>query len=334
MEKFKLWCLQQGKMPTTAKKHVNAVSLMCKKVGGYTAVHMEKYIPLLLESGRSPAYINGIQDSLRVYHHFLKDGQDSSFDPEVFNLRYLKERSGIKATMSDTEIEAFLALQKPRNASAEHWDRWTLFFEILSLTGLRTGELAKMKVENVNFGISCFEVLDDKTHRNRYVPIPPNISAKINRYVHDLKGDYLFPSLRGGGDYVDNVDWHYNFHSRLKRLGIKRPGLSPYSLRHSFITKMLDEGVSIFHVQKIVGHSQLSTTEKYTHLTTKDIQNAIIKLPRIKKGIAPEEILKALRESVDRFELADNPNFEYTLNEEVRSLKLEVKIKTIKGRGQ
>lgn len=174
-----------------------------------------------------------------------------------------------------------------------------------------------LRTENLDFGRGVFVLEDTKTNDTRLVPIPPNLKDKLNHYLaeqHLGPKEYLFASTRGGNKdgntpVFDNVDWHYNFHARLRRLGIRRPHLTPYSLRHSFITRLLEEDVNLFKVQKIVGHRRLSTTAQYTHMTTKDLIRAINKDPLIMKYTDPnntldtiEEVISSLR-SDSRFHL-------------------------------
>lgn len=213
--------------------------------------------------------------------------------------------------MSDEEIEAFLGLPCPfqraihrtgkvffRPTDTKRWERMTLFWKICAYTGMRPGEVAHLEIESVDFGRGVFVLTDTKTVP-RLVPIPPNIKESIDWYCKSLLGKFLFPSARGGnhngtGPVVDSVDWHYDFHRRIDRLGIKRTNLTPYSLRHSLITRLLEEDVNLFKVQKIVGHRRIETTAQYTHLTTKDIQEAIRKHPLIRKATDPRSILRAL----------------------------------------
>jgi len=220
--------------------------------------------------------------------------------------------------MSDAEIEAFLSLPPPTNGERvkNNYAVWTLFFKILAYSGMRPGEVAHLAIDRVDFGRQVFVLEDTKTNTPRYVPIAPALLSDLTDHIKTLTGDKLFPSTRGGkfrqNGVVNDVDWGYNFHSRIKRLGIKRKNLRPYSLRPSFITRMLDEDVNIFKVQKIVGHRQISTTAHYTHLTTKDITRAINKDPLSRASLPYYERLKLFREGTRKLleDLAQSPEEE------------------------
>ena len=250
--------------------------------------------------------------------------------------------------MSDSEIEAFLNLPAPYSTvlnantgelqtiqtSKKQYEIWTLFFSIMAYTGMRPQEVALLTPDLVDFGRKIFIVPEEnsKTHTERYVPIPPNILDKVENHVKELQGEYLFPARNGGTSrsgkaVVNNVQWGYNFHARCKRLGIKRKGLVPYSLRHSLITRLLEEDVNIFKVQKIVGHKRLETTAGYTHMTTKDIQQAITKHPLIRKATDPRSIIEAFKEIVRSFEFEKNEKLQYQLNETTGKLSLHLILK-------
>src|SRR5205823_2245755 len=148
---------------------------------------------------------------------------------------------------------------------------FTLFFKIMSYSGMRAGEVANLTVESLDFGRGVF-ILDQTKNIPRLVPIAPALISDLTEYIKSLKGERLFllhdkPITKG--------QWNDRFHVRRRLLGIKRPHLSTHSLRHSFITRMLSEDVNLFKVQRIVGHKNIETTNLYTHLVTKDLTAAI-----------------------------------------------------------
>jgi len=194
------------------------------------------------------------------------------------------------------------------------------------------GEVAKLTVNDVDWGRNIFIIRETKTGFPRFVPIPPNIKKLLKKYLASLETEYLFPSQKGGyynGEekVVNHVDWGYNFHVRIKRLGIKRKNLTPYSLRHSLITRLLEEDVNLFKVQKLVGHKQISTTANYTHLTIKDLQETIKKHPLVRRLTSPQVILKSLKNIIQSFQLEKDNRFAFKLSETENTLTLKIKIK-------
>jgi integrase len=148
--------------------------------------------------------------------------------------------------MSDEEIEAFLKLPPPfitridprsnktllYRFDVKAWTVWTLFFKILAYSGMRSGEVAHLTIESVDFGRQVFILEDTKTNTPRFVPIAPALLEEISAYVKTLSGKYLFPSKKGSistrqkAPVIDDTDWGYQFHKRLTLLGIKRKNLT------------------------------------------------------------------------------------------------------------
>lgn len=274
---FSLFLLQeqQGKkrkrQQQTAKLHIQALQRLRRHVPSLDPVAVSHYLLSLYEQERKGTYLNKYINTLKIYGRFLKtDIYDS--------LSYFPEDDYEKATMSDSEIEAFLQLSPPTITRINHgktltytfsgkkWNARQLFWKCLAYSGARPGEIASLTVDSVDFGRQVFTVYG-KTGK-RIVPIAPLLIQELTEYLTTLTTDKLFPAM--------NEDtWLYDFHQRIKRLGIKRKNLTPYSLRHSFITRMLDEDINVFKVQDIVGHKQLETTRGYYHLTTKGIVKTI-----------------------------------------------------------
>lgn len=279
--------------------------------------------------GRRGSYINHFVSVFRLYTQFLEE-TGKPFDPEVYKLKKVKEEAVNKATLSDSEIEAFLALPAPFNYRS-HYELYTLFFSVLAYSGMRPTEVSHLRTDDIDFGRNIFILTDTKTNDSRFVPIAQNLLEPLKKRIGEIEeGAYLFPSARGGnnsgvGQVFDNVDWHYNFHTRLKRLGIKRRNLTCYSLRHSFITRLLAEDINIFKVQKIVGHRRIETTNAYTHLTVKDIQKAILKDPLYTRS-NPKGKLDYIKEAVKSL-IIDNPEkLRFTIDEAPNSFQLRVSI--------
>lgn len=316
---FQLWLSQKGRKPSTIRTISYSLKRVLRSGLNLNAKSVSSYLFLLKEKGLSGKYLNNCIVALRLYGQYKKI---NSFA----HISFLKEDPYLQATMSDEEITAFLSLPCPqcrvctvngvdimRPTDPKRWEKMKVFWSICAFTGMRTGEVAHLTVEDVDWGRNVFVLEDTKTHDPRFVPIPANIETMLHEYIDTtIKDGYLFPSARGGkydGGVLNNVDWHYDFKHRIKRLGIKRRHLVPYSLRPSFITRLLEEGVDLFSVKKIAGHRRLETTLHYSHLTTKDIQKAVTKHPIIRRSTDPNNIVGTLKEAVDSYALEKDERF-------------------------
>lgn len=286
---FKLHLLRKGNRPSTVK---SAVEIVARVFRNYSIETVDSYIMSLLNNGKKNNYVNVIVTFLRMYGHYIKN-------EKLQNLTHLKAEGFVKAIMDDAEIEAFLNLPPTSyhtRIRKQHYI-YTLLWKCCAYSGARTGEIANLTVDQIDFGRGIFMV-DGKTGA-RNVPIASILVPELKRHIATLKGQYVFPSLRAKHP-INKGSWGFDFHNRIRRLGIKRANLSPYSLRHSFITRMLDEDVNIFKVQKIVGHKQISTTAIYTHLTTKDITTALQRDRLSRRNLSPDETIKLGKEALEK----------------------------------
>jgi integrase len=328
---FYQYLIENDRKPITARKSCNCMRLVFAACDPTDYSSFYGYLISLKEKGYKGTYINTILFSTRQYLRFKGINVD-----EIINIKKFKEVEVDKGILSSEEILSIINIPKPQNTNQAAWDRWSFFFEILSMTGLRPGELAKMNADkgDVDFGRNVFIVRAEnvKTNTSRLVPIPPPLIEKLTAYIRKNKCGYLFPSLRGGnklgaGPCVDNVDWHYNFTTRLKRLGIKRPNVSLYSLRHSFITELLTEGANYLDTQRVVGHVPGSKiTSHYYKLNTKALQRAVAKHTLIRNQTDPHMILASLKETIEAYNLQENKKVTFRLEESSNGLLFQVTI--------
>lgn len=266
--------LQKGQSERTVHTNMKIVQKML------SATPMEKdsllsYIYSLAEQKRAPSYI---KQYIVVIRHWGECFQI----PELIQFQTMKIKVQrdpfLKDTLSDEEIDAFLKLpcDKKEPFFIKRYNMWTVFFSIQAWTGMRDGEVARLRAEDIDFGRNVIIIRHTKTNEPRLVPIPPDIKTLLSEYLKELEGSYMFPTTREEKlPYVSWAAWAYQFKERVKRLGIKRQNLTAYSLRHSFITRQLDEDVNLKKVQLIVGHKRIETTAKYTHLSMKSLQRVI-----------------------------------------------------------
>jgi len=337
IEQFRLFLLteQKGKKRLRGKRtvdlHLSLLRRISRDSKSLSPDDISTFLLSLFEQGRKGTYLNDFVDTLHIYGRFLKTNLYET-------LKYFPEEDYEKATMSDEEIEKFLALpctvltrRDTRTPAAplityaigkERYLKMQMFWKCLAYSGARPGEIAALKITDVDFGRQVFCV-DGKTGK-RLVPIAQHLIPELTAYIERLDTEYLFPSTSGRNNYrhhtptISDVDWGYDFHSRLKKLGIKRTNLTPYSLRHSFITRMLDEDVNLYSVQNVVGHKQGSpVTSQYYHLSTKRLIKTINSDPLGRAVMSYDERFHQFR-SIVRLTLG---NYAMSLIEEKQMIK-------------
>jgi len=204
--------------------------------------------------------------SYRAFFQFLLRTNQIKIDPTV---DIDMPRIGRTLPKTLTEIEVEELLQAPDiNDVIGHRDRAML--ELMYATGLRVSELISLKLSQVNFNQGVLRVIG-KGNRERLVPIGEesiiwvqdfiNTSRKIILYKQQV--DFLFPTKRGQSMTRQAFWYAIKRYSRIA--GIKK-NISPHVLRHAFATHLLNHGADLRVVQLLLGHSDLSTTQIYTHI--------------------------------------------------------------------
>lgn len=286
LDGFKLFLLRKGLRQSTIANRIWWIARLHSEIGEITQESVEQYILELIQQGKSGGYINTMIMAVRLYAQFTNRDTLHKF------LRVETKEKGILSEKQALELFK-LAPARPQHARNHHM--MTSFFEILYFTGMRPNELASMTVDNVDFGRGVFVVTskNSKTKDSRLVPIPPNLTQKIQELVYKSE-DLLFKTLQG--NKLNPCSWKAVWDARIKRLGFKQKNLTVNSLRHTFITSMLNEDVDLIKVQRIVGQKRVETTAKYRKLVYKDLKAAILKHPLIKKARNFDEKAQALKE--------------------------------------
>jgi integrase/recombinase XerD len=149
--------------------------------------------------------------------------------------------------------------------------------EMLYASGLRVSELVGLQMSQINL-LQGVVRITGKGGKERLVPIGEEALSWLERFVHDsrpvlLKGrtcDALFPTRRGAG-MTRQAFWHL-IKRYAQQAGIDKH-LSPHTLRHAFATHLLNHGADLRVVQMLLGHSNLSTTQIYTHVARERLKS-------------------------------------------------------------
>lgn len=145
--------------------------------------------------------------------------------------------------------------------------------ETLYSTGMRVSELVRLNIENIDF-ISGVVKVFGKGKKERLAPIGDKALRAIRNYL-DRRGAELTDKkvifLNKNGTRLTDRSVRRVVEKYIKRASLRK-GISPHTLRHSFATHLLDRGADLRSVQELLGHMNLSTTQIYTHVTTKRLK--------------------------------------------------------------
>ena len=190
--------------------------------------------------------------------------------------RITAPRIGRPLPKSLTEQEVESLLNAPDTATTVG-QRDRAMLEVLYATGLRVSELVSLQLGQVNLRQGVLRVVG-KGNKERLTPLGEEASDWVEKFVRQGRAELLrgqpaqtlFPSRRGS-TMTRQTFWHAIKRHAL-RAGINKP-LSPHVLRHAFATHLLNHGADLRVVQMLLGHSDISTTQIYTHVARERLKN-------------------------------------------------------------
>ncbi|NOZ07311.1 MAG: site-specific tyrosine recombinase XerD [FCB group bacterium] len=217
--------------------------------------------------GLKTATISRAFSTLRGYHSYLIHEGLSKKDPAAF-LQPPQLEKKLPVVLTVREIEDIF---QTVDLSSKSGLRDMALLQILYSCGLRVSEVVSLKLPNILWEDTMVRVIG-KGSKERIVPMGAPAYDCLIRYVENLrptlarKGNnrgFLFLNLRGGPITRMSV-WNI-LHAHVVKAGIRKK-VSPHTFRHSFATHLLEGGADLRVVQELLGHSDITTTQIYTHL--------------------------------------------------------------------
>lgn len=145
-----------------------------------------------------------------------------------------------------------------------------LIIKILYGCGLRVNEIVNLRREDINFNENLIKINLGKGKKDRFVKIPSSVKEEIKSYVCLERGEYLFESNRSGKLTKKTI-------GKIVEKAAKKAEVTkrvyPHLLRHSFATHLLEQGTDLRIIQKLLGHSDIKTTQIYTQISQASIKN-------------------------------------------------------------
>jgi site-specific recombinase XerD len=135
--------------------------------------------------------------------------------------------------------------------------------------GLRVSEIVALKIRDVDSDRMCLNICRAKGKKDRVVPLSPVLLEELRQYFKKFRPrEYLFEGADGGMYSIRSVQ--QVFKNAKDKAGIKQPG-GIHSLRHSYATHLLESGTDIRFIQELLGHNNILTTHRYTHVSLRKI---------------------------------------------------------------
>lgn len=227
---------------------------------------IEAYLALKFRQNASSRSSARLVSSLRKFYTWLRRRGDVEHDP-CATLQSPQRGKPLPHTLTENEVESLLAAPETGEPLGQR-DRAML--ELLYATGLRVTELVSLRLDQVNLRLGVVRVVG-KGSKTRLVPIGEEAASWLEAYLREGRrvilgarlNDDLFVTDRGTA-MTRQAFWHLIKRHAL-RAGIRKH-LSPHTLRHAFATHLLNHGADLRVVQLLLGHSDLSSTQIYTHV--------------------------------------------------------------------
>lgn len=235
--------------------------------------HLLDYLSYRVQQGSMPRTSARLLSSMRRFYRYLVRQGAVQKDPSA-QIEFPKLGRPLPATLTEEEIESLLVAPDVKKS---HGIRDRAMLEVLYACGLRVSELVGLTLHQVNLNHGVIRVMG-KGNKERLIPFGEQASEWIAKFINEARAkllksnqqcDALFITNRGAA-MTRQAFWHL-IKKHAKRVGITKH-LSPHTLRHAFATHLLNHGADLRVVQMLLGHSDLSTTQIYTHVAQARLQ--------------------------------------------------------------
>lgn len=206
--------------------------------------------------------------AIKQFFSFLLSEDEIKKDPSRL-ISFPKKQSNLPKFLTEKEIESLRNAVQP----SKYEDlRFLVILEILVGSGLRVSEIISLKKNSfqkniINGETYHFLIVKGKGDKERVAPLSKSAVGVIEKYISFRKGDsnYLFPSRDNSSKSITRQQIANILKKYADIANIDREKISPHILRHSFATSSLQRGVDLRMLQEVLGHSDISTTQIYTH---------------------------------------------------------------------
>jgi integrase/recombinase XerD len=267
LKEFDMWMKSRRYSENTVNTYANAIAvflafyntkIICEINNDDLIKFNNEYI---LANKFSASYQNQVINAVKLFFRIV---ELKTMRPELIHRP--KSPKLLPNVLSKEEIKHIL--QAPSNI--KHKAMLSLIYSC----GLRCGELLRLRLNNIDSKRGVVIIKQSKGRKDRIAPLSIKITELLRDYYIAYKPQtYLFEGQIKGTMY-DERSLQQVLKQSIQKCGINKP-VSLHWLRHSYATHLLENGTDLRYIQEILGHSRSTTTEIYTHVSTKSIQNVI-----------------------------------------------------------
>ncbi len=263
--------------------------------------YSRKLVDLALYFNKLPEHIS--EDELREYLAVLiqqaKSNSKTEFKHTVYSMRFyfkmlgmpmtvrlpiIKEDKTLPVVLSKQECKALIELTK----NFKH--RLILMF--IYGSGLRVSELTNLKWSDINVNRMMIHIKQSKCRRDRYIPLAKNIVEYFVQYMLGYnRSEYVFFGPNAIGK-MSHSGIQFMLKQAIKRAGINKTGVCLHTLRHSYATHLLEDGLDIISIKELLGHERIETTLVYLHVANYTRHQKMSPLDTLYGDVSDDDINK------------------------------------------
>lgn len=243
-----------------------------------TQISLERIKKNMKEAGQSPRSISYALAVIRQTFNFAKRNRIYSGDAPTAHVVFPKEDNSRLRFLTHAEVDLLLeTLQKKNHQLYE--------MSLIAIhCGLRSGEIASLRWGDISLDSKKIIVRDTKNKVNRIVPMTEHVKLMLTEKKPGENNGLLFRDSKGEKLKDYNISFHFN--RIINMLGFnnsvidRRDRVVFHSLRHTYCSFLVEEGVDLYTVQKLAGHRTILITQKYSHFNDATLSNAVNKLEK------------------------------------------------------
>lgn len=278
--------VELGLSANTRQAYERDLRLFCKTLGfknsdalvNVSREQITGYMTQLKEKGLAAATIARKLAAIKAFYRFMTaEGYMDANPAEVVEAG----TKGIKLPRVLSEDEVVRLLNQPDITTAEGFRDRTML-EVLYATGMRVSELINLTLDRVDLNMK-YIIAFGKGSKERIVPLGSVAAEFLQQYLEKVRPKLTHADrntnivfLAFGGHELTRQRFWQIIRTYGRKANINK-ALTPHILRHSFATHLLDNGADLRSVQELLGHSDISTTQIYTHLTNKRLRDIYAK---------------------------------------------------------
>ena len=227
---------------------------------------IRSWIASMLEKEISPRSVNRKISTLKTYFKFLLRNKFLKESP-MLKVVAPKSKKRLPIFIEEDQMESLLTEITFEDGFIGQRNK--LIIELFYVTGIRLSELINIKIKDIDFQNQLIKVLG-KRNKERLIPLPPSMIQLLKSFIENNQlNHFLFTNLDGNKLYTKLVYRIVNkYIGEISSVNKK----SPHILRHTFATHMLNNGADINAIKELLGHTNLSATQIYTHNTIEKLK--------------------------------------------------------------